>query len=157
MFNWKLHHRLLEDMVSAGLHLDILPISRLFLIQCLLNEELDCSMEVFFLAAILHGRYWHHCIDRLWEVLMTNLFPGCFVMALEHILKLHKGVLPVKVTFFSSLIKLGDCFVDGKFDIILSIILVGLDMTFVLQIVALKFVKFRQIGVVIVSGLYDLI
>ncbi len=79
-------------MVSAGLHVDILPISRLFLIQHLLNEELDCSMEVFFQAAILRGRYWYHHIDRLWEVLMKHLIPGCFVMALEHILELHKGV-----------------------------------------------------------------
>jgi hypothetical protein len=90
--NWPLHHWLLEDMVSAGLHLDILPISRLCLVQRLLNEELDRLMEVFFPAAILHGRYWHRCIDRLWEVLMKHLFPGCFVMALEHILKLHKEV-----------------------------------------------------------------
>ncbi len=79
-------------MVSDGLHVDILPISRLFLIQHLLNKELDRLMEVFFQAAILRGWYWHRCIDRLWEVLMNHLFPGCFVMALEHILKLHKGV-----------------------------------------------------------------
>jgi hypothetical protein len=92
MFDWQLHHRLLEDMVSAGLHVDILPVSRLFLIQGLLNEELDCSVEVFFQAAILHGWYWHCCINRLWEVLMKHLFPGCLVMALEHILELHKGV-----------------------------------------------------------------
>ncbi len=92
MFYWQLHHRLLEDMVSAGLHVDILPISRLFLIQHLLNEELDCLMEVFFQAVILRGRNWPRCIDWLWEVLMKHLFPGCFVMALEHILKLHKGV-----------------------------------------------------------------
>jgi hypothetical protein len=92
MFDWQLHHQLLEDMVSAGLHVDILPISRLFLVQRLLNDELDCSMEVFFRAAILRGRYWHRCINRLWEVLTKHLFPGCFAMALEHILKLHKGV-----------------------------------------------------------------
>ncbi len=92
MFDWRLHHRLLEDMVSTRLHVDILPISRLFPVQCSLNEELDCLMEVFFWAAILCGRYWHHRIDRLWEALMKHLFPGCFVMALEHILELHKGV-----------------------------------------------------------------
>jgi hypothetical protein len=79
-------------MVSAGLHVNILPISRLILVQCLLNEELDRSMEVFFLATILRGRYWHRCIDRLWEVLIKHLFPGYFVMALEHILEPHKGV-----------------------------------------------------------------
>jgi hypothetical protein len=31
MINWQLHHWLLEDIVSAGLHVNILPISRLFL------------------------------------------------------------------------------------------------------------------------------
>ncbi len=92
MFDWQLHHPLLEDMVSAGMHVDILPISRLFLVQRSLNEELDHSMEVFFQVAILSGRYWHRCIDRLWEVLMKHLFPSCFLMALEHILELHKGV-----------------------------------------------------------------
>jgi hypothetical protein len=114
-------------------------------------------MEVFSQAVILRGQYWHPHINRLWEVLMKHLFPGCFVMALEHILKLHKGFWPVKVTFVSSLIELEDHFVDGKFDTILFIILVDLDATFVLQIVALKFVDFRQVGVVIVPGLYDLI
>jgi hypothetical protein len=45
MFDWQLHHQLLEDMVFAGLHVDVLPISRLFFVQRLLNEELDCLME----------------------------------------------------------------------------------------------------------------
>jgi hypothetical protein len=87
-----MHHRLLEDIVSAGLHVNILPISKLFLVQHSLNEELNCLMEAFFQATILHSWSWHHCIDRLWEVLMKHLFPGCFVIALEHILELHKGV-----------------------------------------------------------------
>ncbi len=46
---------------------------------------------------------------------------------------------------------------DGKFDTLLSIILVDFNATFVTQITALKFVDFRQVGVVIVPGLYDLI
>jgi hypothetical protein len=125
-------------MVSAGLQVDILPISRLFLVQRLLNEELDHLMEVFFQAAILRGRYWHSCIHKLWKVLMMHLLPGCFVMALEHVFKLHKGVWPVKVTFFSSLIEFRDRFVNGKFDTILSVILVDFDAIFVSQIVALS-------------------
>jgi hypothetical protein len=92
MIDWRLHHWLLEHMVSAGLHVNMLPISRLFLVQRSLNEELNCSMEVFFRAMILHSWYWHHCMDRLWQVLMKHLHPGCFVMALEHILELHKEV-----------------------------------------------------------------
>jgi hypothetical protein len=48
MFHGGLHHRFLEDVVSAGLYIDILPIPRLFLVQHLLNKELNCLMEVFF-------------------------------------------------------------------------------------------------------------
>ncbi len=59
--------------------------------------------------------------------------------------------------FFSSLVELGDRFVDGKFDTIIPIILVDFNATFVSWIVALKFVDFRQVGVVIVPGLYNLI
>ncbi len=78
-------------------------------------------------------------------------------MALEHILKLHKGVWPVKVTFFSSLDEPRGCFIDCKFDTIFFIILVDLNATFVLWIIALKFVDVIQVGVVIVPGFYDLI
>ena len=92
MFHWGLHHLLLEDIVSTRLHVNVLPIPRLFLVQRSLNEELDYLMEVFFQAVILHGRYWHSHINRLWKVLMKHLFPGCFVMALEHMLELHKEV-----------------------------------------------------------------
>ncbi len=77
MFYWGLHHWFLEDVVSAGLQVDILP--------RLLNKELDCLMEVFFQAAIFHGQYWHSRINRLWKMLMKHLFPGCFVVALEHV------------------------------------------------------------------------
>jgi hypothetical protein len=94
MINWQLHHWLLKDMVSTRLHVNILPISRIFLVQRLLNEELNCLMEVFFQATILHSQYWHCCINRLWEVLMKHLLLGCFVMALEYILELHFFQLP---------------------------------------------------------------
>jgi hypothetical protein len=87
-----LHHRLLEDIVSAGWNVDILLIPRLFFVQHPPNEELNCSMEAFFQTTILRSRPWHHAIDKLWEELVKRLFPGCFVMAMEHILKLHKGV-----------------------------------------------------------------
>ncbi len=46
---------------------------------------------------------------------------------------------------------------DGDFDTIFSSILVDFNATFVLRIVALKFVSFRQVGVIIVPGLYDFI
>ncbi len=131
MFHGGLHHQFLEDIVSAGLHIDILPIPRLFPIQHSLNKELNRSMEVFFQTAILHSRYWHSQIDGLRKVLVKDLFPGRFVVALEHILKLPKRVCPVKVAFFCSLVELRDGFINGKFDTIFTIILVDLDSTFV--------------------------
>jgi hypothetical protein len=131
MFHGGLHHWFLEDVVFAGLHIDILPIPRLFLVQRLLNKELNCSMEVFFQTAILHSWYWHSCIDGLPKVLVKHLFPGRFVVALEHILKLPKRVCPVKVTFFCSLVELRDGFINGKFNTIFTVILVDLDSTFV--------------------------
>jgi hypothetical protein len=84
----------------------------------LLNEELDCLMEVSFQAAILRGWYWHRCIDRLWEVHMKHLFLGCFVVALEHILKLHttKESDQLGSHFSAPLLNLG---------IVLSIVAVG--------------------------------
>jgi hypothetical protein len=89
-------------------------------------------MEVFVQTAILHSRYWHSCINELRKVLVKHLFPGCFVVALEHILKLPKRVCPVKVAFFCSLVELRDGFINGKFDTIFTIILVDLDLTFVM-------------------------
>jgi hypothetical protein len=92
MLNCCLHHRLLEDVVSARLQIDVLLIPRLFLVQHPLNKELNFSMEVFFQATILRSWHWHRHIDGLWKVLLKHLFPGHFVMALEHILELYKGV-----------------------------------------------------------------
>jgi hypothetical protein len=95
MIDWHLHHWLWEDMVSPRLQIDVLHIPRLFLIQFLLNKELNCSMEVLFQFTILRNWHWHRCVDGLWTMLVKDLFPGSSVMALEHILKLHKIVLPV--------------------------------------------------------------
>jgi hypothetical protein len=52
MLDWRLHHWLLEDVVSSMLQIDELLIPRLFLTQRLLNKELNCSMEVFYQVTI---------------------------------------------------------------------------------------------------------
>jgi hypothetical protein len=106
----------------------------LFLVWRLLNKELNHSMEVFFQVAILHDWYWHSRINGLQNVLVMHLFPGCFMVALEHVLKLHKGVCPVKVAFFWSLIGLRDGLINGKFDTIFAVILVDLDSTFLREL-----------------------
>jgi hypothetical protein len=64
-------------------------------------------------------------------VLVEHLFPGRFVVALEHILKLPQKVCPVKVAFFCYLVELRDGFINGKYDTIFTNILVDLDSTFV--------------------------
>jgi hypothetical protein len=114
-------------------------------------------MEIFFQIAILLSQYWLSCIDGLWKVLMKHLFPGCSMVALEHVLKLCKGVGPVKVAFFCSLVKLTDGLIDGEVDAILKIILMDFYSNFVARVVTLKFVDFRKVGAIVVPGLHDLI
>ncbi len=46
---------------------------------------------------------------------------------------------------------------NGKFDTIFSSVLVDFNAPFVSRIVALKYVNFRQVGVIIVPGLDNLI
>jgi hypothetical protein len=92
MIDWRLHHEFLEDVVSPWLHVNVLPVPRLFLVQCPLNKELKCSMEVPFQFAILRNQQWQHCINGLWKVLMKHVFPGPSVVALEYVFKPHKGV-----------------------------------------------------------------
>ncbi len=79
------------------------------------------------------------------------------MVALEHVLKLCKGVQPVKVAFFCSLVKLRDGLIDGELDAILIMILMDFYSTFVARVVTLKFVDFRKVGVIVVPGLCNLI
>jgi hypothetical protein len=79
------------------------------------------------------------------------------MVALEHVLKLCKGVGPVKVAFFCSLVKLWDGLINGELDAILKIILMDFYSTFVVRFVTLKFVDFRKVGLIVVPGLCNLI
>jgi hypothetical protein len=114
-------------------------------------------MEVFLQAAILFGRYWHSCINGLQKVLMKHLFPGCSIVALEHIFKLCEGVRPIKVAFLGSLVKLRDGLINSELNTILAIIFMDFYSTFIVSVVVLKFVDFRQAGVIILPGLHNLI
>ncbi len=73
-------------------------------------------------------------------MLVDNLLPGSFVLALEHILKLHKGVSIVKVDLLGPLFKLRDCFVHGKLNTKFSTVLVDFSLDFVSRVTALQFV-----------------
>jgi hypothetical protein len=143
-------------MISSRLKVDVLPISRLFLIQHPLKKEQDHSTKVLVRVAILITRDWPRCISRLREVLVERLLPPSPVLSLEHILKLRKGVNPGELTFFCSLIELGDRLVDGELDGVTSIILVDFNKVFVFGIVATQLVDFGQ-GVIVVPFLFALI
>ena len=82
-------------------------------------------------------------------MLVERLLLGSPVLPLEHIFKLCKGVNPGEVALFCPFIKLGDCLIDGEFNQVLTIILVDLNSTFVLGIVALQLVDFGELIVVI--------
>jgi hypothetical protein len=71
-------------------------------------------------------------VGQLREVLVHNLLPGSLVLALEHILKLHKGVREVEIDFLGPFFKVGDQFVDCEVNAKFSTILVdfGLDFSY---------------------------
>jgi hypothetical protein len=114
-------------------------------------------MEVLFRIAILLSHYRHSRIDRLRKVLVRHLFPGCSMVALQHVFKLCKGVGPIEVAFFCSLIKLRDGFVNSKFNTIFAIILMDYDSIFVTSIITLKLIKSGKVRIVVLLGLYNLI
>jgi hypothetical protein len=113
-------------------------------------------MEGLFLIAILFSWYRHSCINRLRKVLVKHLFPGCPVVALEHVFKLCERVGPIKVAFCCSLVKLRDGFVNGKFDTIFAVILMDFYLAFI-SIITLKLINFGKVRIVVLPGLHDLI
>jgi hypothetical protein len=64
------------------------------------------------------------------EVLVNNLLPGSFVLALEQILELHEGVSIVKVDLLGPFFKLRDCFVISELDTKFSTVLVDFGLDF---------------------------
>jgi hypothetical protein len=156
MIDWFCHHRLLEDVISSRLKVDVLPISRLFLIQRPLKKEQDRLTKVLIRVAILITRDWPCCIDGLQEVLVEHLLPRRPVLSLAHVLELRKGVNPGEFTFFCPLIELGDCLVNSELDRVTSMILVDFNGVFVFGIVATQLVDFQQ-GVVVIPFLFALV
>ncbi len=71
---------------------------------------------------------------------MKNLFPDSLVLALEYVLKLHKGMRPVEIDFLGPNFKLGDHFVGDIFDTKFPVVLVNLSLDFVTWIIALQLV-----------------
>ncbi len=63
-------------------------------------------------------------------MLVNNLLPGSFVLALEQILELHEGVSIVKVDLLGPFFKLRDCFVISELDTKFSTVLVDFGLDF---------------------------
>ncbi len=80
------------------------------------------------------------------DVVMNNLLPGSFVLSLEHVLKLHKGVRITEIDFVGPLFELGDSFVDGEFDTKFSTVLVDFGLDLIVRIIALQFVGLGQLS-----------
>ncbi len=127
---------LLDVVIATGHHVDVLLVPRLLLMQSFCNEKLHSMTEVCLTQAILLNWYILR-IGWFWEVLESDLLPGSFVLALEHILKLHKGVSIVKVDLLGPFFKLRDCFVDSKLNTKFSTVLVDFSLDFVSRIATL--------------------
>ncbi len=61
------------------------------------------------------------------------------MLALEHIIELHKGVGIVKIDLLGPFLELGDHFFNSKLDAQFSTVLVDFGLDFVLRIIALQF------------------
>jgi hypothetical protein len=130
---------LLDVVIATGYHVDVLLVLRLLLVQNISNEKLHGTTEVCLTWAILLNWYilW---IGWFREVLMNGLLPGSFVLALEHILDLHKGVSIVKVDLLGPFFKLRDRFVYSKLDTQFLTVLVDFGLDSVSRVATLQFV-----------------
>ncbi len=138
----------LDIVVPTGHHVDLLLVSWLWLMESFDDEKLRGTPEVLLCQPILLGGYilW---VGRLWEVLVHDLLPGSLVLALEHILKLHKVVRESKIDLLGPFFEVGDCFVDHELNAKFSTILVNLSLDFVTRIAALQFLSLGQLGLLV--------
>jgi hypothetical protein len=149
MIDWFCHHRLLEDIISSRLQVDVLSISRLLFLQRPLKKERDRLMKVFDRVTILIARNWPRRVNGLRKMLVEHLLPRSPVLALQHILELREGVDPGEFTFLRPLVKLEDRPIDSELDGVTSAVLMDFNKVFVFGIVATQLVDLRQ-GVVVI-------
>ncbi len=149
MIDWFCHHRLLEDIISPRLQVDVLPISRLLFVQRPLKKERDRSTKNFVGVTILIARNWPRRVNGLRKILVERLLPRSPVLVLQHVLELREGVDPGEFTCLRPLVKLGDRPIDGELNGVLSIVLMDFNKIFVFGIVATQLVDLRQ-GVVVI-------
>ena len=139
MVNGLRGQRLLDVVVAARCHVDPLAISGLILVQGFSEKKRDCAAKVLFARTILLGSDVRQ-IDRFWEELVYDLLPGSFMLALEHVLELREGVIPVEVNFRGSIVEIRDRFVDGELDTEFATVLMDFGFHLVERVIALQLV-----------------
>jgi hypothetical protein len=138
----------LDVVVATGHHVDVLPVLWLWLLESFDDEKLHGTTKVLLRRAVLLGGYILR-VGWLQEVLVHDLLPGSLVLALEHILKLHKGVREVEIDLLGLFFKVGDCSVNHELNTKFSTILVDFGLDFVMRIVALQLISLGQLGLLV--------
>ena len=75
---------------------------------------------------------------------MDDWLPGSFVLTLEHILKLQKGVSPVKMDFLGPLVEIRDGLVDSELNAKYATVLLDFCFHLVARVIALQLVGIRK-------------
>ncbi len=135
-------------VVATGHHVDVLPVLWLWLVERFDDEKLHGMTKVLLCRAILLGGYILR-VGQLREVLVQDLLPGSLVLALEHILKLHKGVRGLEIDLLGPFFEVRDCFVNCELNAKFSTILVDFGLDFLTRIVALQLISLGQLGLLI--------
>jgi hypothetical protein len=138
----------LDIVVATGHHVDVLPVLWLCLVKSFDDKKLHSTTKVLLAQVILLDGYILR-VGWLREVLVHLLLPGSFVLALEHILKLHKRVREVEIDLLGPLFKVRDCFVGCDSYTKFSTILVDFGLEFVTRIIALQLISLRQLDLLV--------
>ena len=104
---------LVDTVIAARRHVDILAIAGLLLLQMALDEFVHCAIEVLGRRAIVLRPNFLG-LDWLREVRRNNVLPVRQQRALEHILELEETLLIPEVDFCASAYKVGNGPRDGE-------------------------------------------
>jgi len=112
-----LHHKVLMDPMipTPGCHIDVLAIPWLPLVQRLLEEQVDCTRDVFSQGAIMR-RQDHLQSGWLREVIAEDLLPVTQQGTLEHVAELGKALDIVQVDSHGICEEIGNHSIKPKLD-----------------------------------------
>jgi len=111
-----LHHEVLMDpMIPTGRHIDVLAIPWLLLVQRLLEEQGDCTRDVFSRGAIVCRQ---DPLQSGWlrEVIAEDLLPVAQQATLEHVAELGKALDVVQVNSRGIREEIGNRSIEHKLD-----------------------------------------